>query len=366
MLHKRKRHDPKPIWAIREGEALEAHHQDQRLLRQQNPPPSTTPQMQPRALDSTSAQSNGHLPPPKPNKRELTAFERPITDDSEVYDEVTRQVCNFIWANITNETIRRITAEDPLTELEIEARWGQITDRGLNSRLRGIHQTECVVSVDGTKFESTMSLEQHKKMNQFLNAEVQKSRAPASGRAVVDYKHTKEVDIFYELSQQGFEMLHPLVQQEILSSKTKQRVRVTKDIKTGEVIRKIIKLRIQNMEISSPRTEWDYRIGINLEINYPGPIDNLDRAAENGRPTEERTKDRMSYSWLSAFQLDLTQVTQGPNKNHELELEVKTQLLLEAVENMRRDQPSNYESVVAGMVNNLRLLSREITPPRQL
>lgn len=363
MAHKRKRHDPRPIWAVREGEALESHHQDTRALR---PPPQTitTPHTAPRTLDHPPVQNNGHLPQPS-SRRELPVFERPISDDHEVYDEVTRQVCDFIWNHVVDKPdLRRIIAEDPHTELEIEARWGQIIDRQTDTRIRGIHQTECVVSVEGTKFESTMSLDQHRRMNQYLNGEVQKSRAPPGDRAVIDYKHTKEVDKFFELTQEGLSLLHPLVQQEIRKAPTRQRVRVTHDMKTGEIIRKIIKLRIGNLEISSPRTEWDYRIGLNIEINFPGPLESLTPATENGRPTTDRSKDRMSYSWLSAFQIDLTQVSQGANKNHELELELDPQMLMEAAENIQKGKSDNYESLVGGLVNNLRVLSREITPLR--
>lgn len=363
MAPKRKRHDPRPIWAVREGEALEPHHQDQRALRPQNQP-IPTPQPAPRTVDNPVAQHNGHLPPPAA-RRDLTPFERPISDDREVYDEVTRQVCDFIWGLVVEKPdLRRILAEDPQTQLEIEARWGHIIDRQTDARIRGIHRTESVVQVEGIKFESTMSLDQHRRMNQYLNGEVQKSRAAPGTRPIIDYKHTKEVDRFYELTQEGFVQLHPLIQQQIKQTATKQRVRVTHDLKTGEAIKKIIKLRLGNLEISSPSTEWDYRIGVNIEINFPGSLESLTPAMENGRPTTERSKDRMSYSWLSAFQIDLTQVSQGATKNHELELELDPQMLMEAADNIQKKLPDNYESLVSGMVNNLRVLSREITPMR--
>jgi polynucleotide 5'-triphosphatase len=126
----------------------------------------------------------------------------------------------------------------------------------------------------------------------------------------------------------------------------------------------MIKHRIGNLEISSPQTEWDYRIGINLEINYAAPTDHLEPVVEPGRTPDsmKRIKDRMSYSWLGAYQVDLTQVQQGSTKNHELELELNSDVLLDNADRVRRKEPNKFEDLITGMMNNLRVLSREITP----
>lgn len=303
--------------------------------------------------------------------QELVGYERPVTNDLKVYDEMSRSICDFIWQNVVeNQGLRSVVAESPGVQVEIEARWGQIVDRNTGHRIQGIHDTECVVKdhvSDATKFESTMSLEQHKKMNQFLNGQVSKSKQPGAMRAEVDYKHTKESDIFYELDQGGFNQLPPAIQQLIAQTNARQRIRVTRDMKTNQIIRQIIKYRVKNLEISSPKTEWDYRIGINLEIEFPGSIESLQPAVENGRSVEsmERKKDRVSYSWLSAYQIDLTQVVQGKNRNHELELELDAGVVIEAADNIKRNVPSDFESLITGMMNNLRVLSREITPQGQ-
>jgi hypothetical protein len=76
----------------------------------------------------------------------------------------------------------------------------------------------------------------------------------------------------------------------------------------------------------------------------------------------KRQKDRMSYSWLGAFQVDLTQVQQGPSKNHELELELNANVLLENADKVNRKEENKFENLISGMMNNLRVLSREITP----
>lgn len=367
---KRKRHDPKPIWAVLEKDVPEGEPflpPDQlQKLQQSRAPPLPTRSHPPSAPVHANGPAPAIGPPTLPSSGGLTGFERPVTDDAHVYDELSRSVCDFIWEEVVeNQTLRAAIAESPGIEVEIEARWGQVVDTHSNMRLTGMHRSECVVAADGCKFESTMSLEQHKRMNQFLNSQVAKSKDPKSMRAEVNYKHTKEIDEFFQLDQAGFDLLPPVTRQILAAGGARQRIRVTRDWKTGEVIRALIKHRISNMEISSPKTEWDYRIGINLEIQYPGLVEGLKPVVENGRTVESmrRKKDRVSYSWLSAYQIDLTQVTQTEKAaNHELELELDGKMVLEAADNIKRNLPNNYEPLVAGMMNNLRVLSREITP----
>lgn len=378
MPLKRKRRDPKPIWAYREGEDLSPELkqlQEEQRQKSRPPPQPAQPQAQPHIqhLPSQSAPRNG--PPPaapsltaqKHTTTELIGFERPVSDDAHVYDDVSRKVCDFIWVTAVNNELVRNAIADPNTELEIEARWGQIIDRQSEKRLRGYHDSECVIKTSNldVKFESTMTIEQHKRMNMYLNGQVRETKAPGASRASIDYKHTKEVDEFYELDQQGFQSLNPTVQRLINQSATRQRIRVTKDAKTGAVLHAIIKHRIANLEISSPQTEWDYRIGINLEIKFTGPIENLKPAVENGKTPEamQRHKDRISYAWLGAYQVDLTQVIQGQTRNHELELELNAGVLIDNADKVRRKEANSFEGLISGMMNNLRVLSREITPP---
>ncbi|KZM19573.1 polynucleotide 5'-phosphatase [Ascochyta rabiei] len=379
---KRKRYEPKPIWAYREGEELPEELQrlqDQQRQQARPPPPPVQPQAhhQAPAMGQRNGPPQPPPPPPAPSAaapapataNELAGFERPVSNDAHVYDDVSRKVCDFIWTTaVNNELVRKAIAESPATQLEVEARWGQIIDKHSSNRLRGFHDTECVLRRNDNldvKFESTMTMEQHKRMNMYLNGQVQRS-APASGsnRAPIKYSHTKEIDQFYEVSQKAFDNLPPTVRVLIAQAQKKERIRVSRDARTGSVLRKIIKLRIANLEISSPQTEWDYRIGINLEIDYPGPIEDLEPSVDPGKTLQsmQRQKDRMSYSWLGAYQVDLTQVVQGPSKNHELELELDSQVLLDNADKVRRKEVNSFEPLINGMLNNLRVLSREITP----
>ncbi|KAF2790025.1 mRNA triphosphatase CET1 [Melanomma pulvis-pyrius CBS 109.77] len=371
MLRKRKRHDPKPIWAVLEHEVIEGEQEFKRLQleqrQQSRPPPPPHSQSQSRPPPSVLQRNGPASSGPSPFfGRQLIGYERPISDDPQVYDEMARQVCDFLWLNVVdNASLRSAIAESPDTEVEIEARWGQIQDRQTGRRLVSVHDTECVLKshvAESTKFESTMSIQQHKKMNEYLNRQVQDSRREGTMRSSVNYKHTHEVDMFYDLDRAGYEQLPPLTRH-LIANSGRQRVRVTRDAKTNQVIRKIIKHRVANLEISSPKTEWDYRIGINLEIMFPGDIETLIPVVENGKTLEsmERKKDRVSYSWLGAYQIDLTQVSQGQSKNHELELELNGEVMLRAAENVKED-PSDFEGMITGMLNNLRVLSREVTP----
>lgn len=386
MSRKRKRHDPKPIWAYLENEPLPPDlqaQQAQREQRQPSGPAPTTPRVQSQPLPV--AQSNGtpgapnHAPPiamgPPPvgqplamATRELQGYERPIDNSPEVYDEATRKVCDFLWNNVVqNHPLRQAVEEMPNCQIEIEARWGQILEKDTKRRLQGFHATECVLRegvTDNIMFESTMSIQQHQKMNKYLNTHTQASNAPGANRPPIKYKHTREVDSLYHLHQEGFNMLSPGLRNIIGQQPKPSKIRVTRDQKTGQVTAQIIKVRIHNLEISSPATEWDYRIGINLELHYPGPVEGLQPAIERQGQTVEstnRTKDRVSYSFNRAYQVDLTQVVQGGHKNHELELELDSQVLLHEVAKIQNGGPSDYENLVGGMMNNLRVLSREMT-----
>ncbi|KAF2856792.1 mRNA triphosphatase CET1 [Plenodomus tracheiphilus IPT5] len=385
MPLKRRRHDPKPIWAYREGEELppELKQQQEQQRQQLRPPPAPAQpppppsQAQPRVQASPIAHRSGPPPstydgPPAPQSTtttELVGFERPISDSPQVYDDVSRQVCEFLWREaIGNDAVRNAIA-DPHVKLEVEARWGQVIDRNSNHRLRGPWDSECVLKHGAldAKFESTMTLEQHKRMNLYLNEQIQRSKAPGATRVPINYEHTREIDAFYELGQQEFDLLNPIVRQIIHAhsqNSGRSRIRVTKKKETGEVKDVIIKQRLANLEISSPRTEWDYRIGINLEIDFLGPVEKLKPALEPGKTVEsmQRQKDRISYAWLDAYQVDLTQVAQGTSKNHELELELDSKTLLNHADRARRNEPNKFESLITGMMNNLRVLSREMTP----
>lgn len=142
-------------------------------------------------------------------------------------------------------------------------------------------------------------------MNNFLNETVKASMPQQNpGRIPLSYTHKKERDTFYEVQASD---LPPVIRQN-LNPRHKPKVRVTTDQRTGEVLAKIVKCRVADIDVCSPRTTVDWRVSVNLEMEYPGDVSTLPVVDVAGRG--ERIKDRMSYSHL-AYQVDLTQVAKS-------------------------------------------------------
>lgn len=91
------------------------------------------------------------------------------------------------------------------------------------------------------------------------------------------------------------------------------RVRVTYNQKTGEVINKIIKARVADIDLHFPSCAMDCRISINLEMQWDGSVEELERnSGGHNNQNPDRNKDRLSYT-QGPYQIDLTQVTQTAN-----------------------------------------------------
>jgi hypothetical protein len=134
------------------------------------------------------------------------------------------------------------------------------------------------------------------------NKERQRPRVP------IRYKHRREIDKFYELpAHVRDQTLPPCV---TVPMQHAAKVRVTYDQKTNEVLAKIVKVRIADINLHIPSSPLDCRISINLEMDWSGSVDDLEQmAAQSTRPAPpNRNKDRLSYNH-SHYQIDLTQVT---------------------------------------------------------
>lgn len=144
-------------------------------------------------------------------------------------------------------------------------------------------------------------------MNNFLNEAVKNSMPQANPKRIpLSYAHKKERDSFYEVSPAE---LPPVIRQN-LNPRHKPKVRVTVDQRTGEVLAKIVKCRVADLDIHSPLTAVDWRVSVNLEMNYDGDISHLTPADTGRGRASDRNKDRMSYRHL-AYQVDLTQVARS-------------------------------------------------------
>ncbi|KAG4302881.1 hypothetical protein PCANB_000827 [Pneumocystis canis] len=249
------------------------------------------------------------------------------------HDELTRVISDFLFHKCTVESFKYI---------EIEVKMGQIVDLMTKERLRLPVLTETIINNDElrVKFESNMTESQHKYFNVFLNTSFQKSQIKLKGqsRIPMKYKHTREIDRFYSNIS--------------LDQSFQDRIRVTTEKKTGQVISRLIKTRIASLNIFSPRTQFDWRISINTERPVePQPLGTL---------IMERDKDRLSY--LHQYcKIDLTQVVSenGP-KTHELEIELLN------IDELKRHgdaashgQPNDFENIVRVFVDNVRILVRQ-------
>ncbi|CAG8366290.1 unnamed protein product [Penicillium salamii] len=315
------------------------------------------------APQTTSAQPIGPLGPWEPSITGVIP-----------YEEITRTLGDFLFQHVVMRT--DVNAGDAGavgqgTVIEVEAKLGHIIDMDSRDRIQLPVLTESVINKENgrfrTSFESKMTVEQHRAMNNFLNETVKASMPQQNpSRIPLDYVHKKERDTFYEI--QAAE-LPPIIRQN-LNPRHKPKVRVTTDQRTGEVLAKIVKCRVADLDVCSPRTTVDWRVSVNLEMEYTGDISTLpmiDPAVTKGG-RGDRIKDRMSYRHL-AYQVDLTQVAkndQQPGKNefeHELEVEISAAELRRQGElAIAGDSQNQYEELVKGFVDNIRVLARAVPP----
>ncbi|KAL3425548.1 mRNA-capping enzyme subunit beta [Phlyctema vagabunda] len=257
-------------------------------------------------------------------------------------------------------------------EVEIEAKLGQLINKDTNERYYLPVESECVLTENGrVGFKSSMTESQHKVMNDFLNAKVTETHPNNPGqskkRVPIAYLHRRERDKFYELPPQAHVHLPPAIRAE-LNPRHTVKVRVTHDQKNNQILAKIIKARVADLDIYNPTCPLDCRISVNLEMRFDGDIEAL--IAAEGTRIPDRNKDRLSYT-QSHYQIDLTQVTQvtstnGVNKmekEHELEVEISTAAVREQGRRAAAGEANDYMKLVEGLVDNVRVLARNVPPP---
>lgn len=202
-----------------------------------------------------------------------------------------------------------------------------------------------------------------------LNDAVGRSHATVAAgvpRVKIQYQHRREIDSFYTLPTEEKsslpETIRPFMQRN-------PKVRVSKDAKTGEILAQIVKVRIGDLHIHSPLNDFDYRISISAECNWPGSIQQLmAEATKSGSKAQpDRHKDRMSYTHQFC-NIDLTQVkpsavATSDHATHELEVELDSDYSRRQGMLAASGQPNKYEEVVKIFLNNVRLLIKR--PPPQ-
>lgn len=310
---------------------------DQKLSQLNTENPSKRPRSEVPPIYSQDQSSSRFLSHQNSNKQ--FSFLKPLLEPSFLnfvpHDELTRLITDFLFHNCIPESFKYV---------EIEAKIGQIVDLMTRERLRLPVLTETVINSDELKikFESNMTETQHKYFNRFLNTSFEKSQIKNKGqnRIPMKYRHTKEVDRFY--SNLSYDQ------------NLQNRIRVTTDKKTGQVISRLIKTRIASLNILSPRSQFDWRLSVNIEK----PVEQVPL----GTLVMERDKDRLSYIHQYC-QIDLSQVVSenGP-KTHELEVELlNIDELKKHGDAASHGQPNDFENIVRVFVDNVRILVRQNT-----
>lgn len=342
---KRPRRDEAPIWARKASRSSSSspvmanrrqpssagQHQPPPQQQQQSPPPLPPPPPPP-------------LPPPPQHKsfpgathsfRVLPAYGpwEPSISNAEPHEELSREIADFLYHQVVcRNDPALINTDGPAAVIEIEAKIGHLIDKATGQRLALPVITETVMDGGDTnwriQFKSSMTEAQHKRFNIVLNgffAESKSSHPPGpppspssehppehsrqpSGpptRIPMDYVHLHERDSFFELPPEKSHAL-PATMRAAMNPRHRARVRVTTDQKSGKVLSKIVKTRIADLNVYSPKTAFDWRVSVNMEMPYSGKMDGLQPVAAAGEGY--RSKDRLSYRHL-AYQIDLTQVT---------------------------------------------------------
>lgn len=95
---------------------------------------------------------------------------------------------------------------------------------------------------------------QHKHFNTRLNELEATSRQPNHPTSPLRYQHTFLIDTFY--SSEGYD--------------GGEKIRVTRDEKSGEVKECLRKIRLGNLDVYSPKWNADWRVSVNIEV--PGNV----------------------------------------------------------------------------------------------
>ncbi|KAK5657478.1 hypothetical protein OQA88_3050 [Cercophora sp. LCS_1] len=257
---------------------------------------------------------------------------------------------------------------------EIEAKLGTLIDRNTKQRVENGAVTECILNeVASLGFRSSMSEGQHKAFNEFLNTMVLQAHPDnkdrTGPRVPIKYKHRREIDKFFEIPPNMRNSMLPACVSGPISKRGHQaKVRVTYDQKTNEVLAKIVKARVADISLHMPEYPLDCRISINLEMDWDGDVEELERLPQGNRPPPpNRNKDRLSYNH-GPYQVDLTQVIQviaGPGgaqrheKEHELEIEMNADIVLDQGNKAKAGLLNQYYDLVEGFINNIRVMTKK-------
>ncbi|KAG2010008.1 hypothetical protein CC2G_012867 [Coprinopsis cinerea AmutBmut pab1-1] len=174
----------------------------------------------------------------------------------EPLDEFIKEIADFVH--------HMIMTKPPHLEglVEVEAKVGVLRER-TGSRMVLPVLVESILQPDAldVRFESNMSAHQHKHFNTLLNNLKTSSDSPSHPSTPVTYSHLYLVDSFYASE--------PLFNGDV-RLKGSDKIRVTRDEKTREVVQCVKKIRLGDLNVFSPKRNADWRISVNLEV--PGEM----------------------------------------------------------------------------------------------
>ena len=363
-----------PIWAkpkrglrpVNRGARLQPGDGNNLLNRNNR---SRKPSPNPAMLQHNAAQPKASGGPTVGNALEDCDYDRSFRDIVPLED-LTQRVSDFIHGTVVQGD------PDGIIPFEIEAKVGRLVYPGSDDRIVIPTLTECVIdSRQDMSFKSNMSQEYHKFMNDQLNEAVRQSiQPPEAGKRArhqIVYQHRREVDTFYDLPPTELSKIQPEVLRYLQTNGTrfKPKVRITRDAQTGETLAKVIKSRVKDLNVFCPASDFDWRVSINVELTWDGPIDVLEEHSShdlNARRSPDRNKDRLSYTHQFC-QIDLTQVKvmQGPDikeMSHELEVEFNVDTARSEGIAAFQGRKNRYVDYVKVFLDNVRLLARQRVP----
>lgn len=225
-----------------------------------------------------------------------------------VLDDMSRQIGDFI---------KYYLAVDPNWQgksgIEIEAKLGMLLAKDTGdpsvrpgSRFAIPHIISAAILEQGEPrdlpfvFTSSMTEHQHRHFNGHLNREVEVSNTKPRTRQPLAYRHLYQTDTTYE---------RPSRRGGAGSSGGVEKIRITRDDRSKEVIACICKRSVAQLNVTFPDRPFDVRISINHEEDRrpPPSRQELDDAYSGWVVKSIRRKDRVSYTH-QFVQIDLTQV----------------------------------------------------------
>uniref|UniRef100_A0A7S1PJ80 mRNA 5'-phosphatase n=1 Tax=Percolomonas cosmopolitus TaxID=63605 RepID=A0A7S1PJ80_9EUKA len=200
----------------------------------------------------------------------------------------------------------------------------------------------------GMRFESSISAQSFEALKENLNLHIEKLEFANQQQAAnsshqqppnkIHYMHYVEDDEFYEVKN-------------AVNGSTES-LRITRDATRRNVKQKIVKQRMEHIEVWSPCTLHDVRVSINKELD----MSQLDETKLRKRP-DVRRKDRRSYSF-QYFRLDATEVTRldkDNQKKFELEMEIDVKALRYALDRLSQNPKSQtFSNIIADALKLVR------------